>query len=167
MANNYRHVDNIVIENARIIFKNFAGRESRFNREGDRNFCVVIDDPDLAMKLREDGWNIKAITARDPSDEDTYYIPVAVSFRYNPPRVFMCTGRAQVALTEETIGTLDNAYIEKADVAIRPYNWDINGNKGIKGYLKTLYVTIEKDEFEDKYSPSMPVNDISDEEVPF
>jgi hypothetical protein len=164
----YKHVDNIVIENARIIFKNFSGKEGRFNREGDRNFCVVIDDPDMANKLKADGWNIKAVAPRDPAEEPLNYIPVAVSFRYNPPRVFMRTGKTQVQLTEETIGSLDNAYIETADVAIRPYNWEVSGNHGIKGYLKTLYVTIEKDEFEDKYStPSIAPNDISEEEVPF
>lgn len=32
----------ILLEDVRIIFRNFAGREGMYNREGDRNFAVLL-----------------------------------------------------------------------------------------------------------------------------
>lgn len=159
MAN--KIVGNIEFENAKIIFKNFTGEPSKFNREGKRDFCVVISDPEMVSVMMDDGWNIKSLKPRDEEDEPTYYLPVQVEFNNFPPTVYMITKNNRVQLNEETINTLQYADIATIDLIVRPYTWEVNGKTGVKAYLKTMYVVINEDSFASKYAYSD--SDIADQ----
>lgn len=146
---------NLSIENARIGFRNFEGREGKFNKEGDRSFAVFLDR-DLAEAMAQDGWNVKFPENReDAPDPDEPardpYIIVSVGYNMYPPNVFTITNGNPTRLHEDEVAMLDWAEIENVDLVIRPYEWTVNRNSGIKAYLKAGYFTILTDQFAAKY----------------
>lgn len=141
---------NIVIENAKIAFRNFTGKEGKFNPAGRRNFCVFIDS-DLGQTLEEDGWNVRWLDPKDEYSEKQAYLQVAVSFDNIPPKIILISSKGKSQLDEESVNLLDWAEIENVDLIIRPYNWSVTGKSGVKAYLKSMYVTLVEDEFESKY----------------
>lgn len=159
-----RRLNKLMIENAKIIWRNFAGEQTQFNRSGARNFCVLFDDLEMAERLADDGWNIKFRESKE--DGERYaFLQVAVSYANVPPKVVLIAGRKQTVLDESTISTLDYAEIANVDLIINPYNWEANGKTGVKAYLKTMYVTIEEDVFASKYSTDDGYDD--GEPIPF
>lgn len=141
----------LIMENAKIRFRNFSGRPDEFTREGDRSFALVIDDEDLANKLKEDGWNVRMRMPKNDGEDPWYYLKVKVNFGGFPPKIIEVTSRNRVSLNEETVGILDSAELKSVDVEISPYHWEIGGRSGITAYLKTMYATIEEDPFVAKY----------------
>ena len=154
-----------LFENCKIIFRNFSGEQSQYNRAGDRNFCVVIEDKEVANRMMEDGWNIKHLAALDEGGDDTSYLPVAVSFAYQPPTIVLISSKGHTRLDESTINILDYAELETVDLIVNPYNWEVNGKTGVKAYVKSMYVTLREDALAKKYS-TFDTNDPSDN-LPF
>lgn len=142
--------NNIVIEGARIGFRNFSGEAGKFNPAGRRNFCVFLEQ-ELGLTLEADGWNVRWLKPRDEGDEHKPYLQVAVSYDNIPPKIVLISGQGKTILDENTVNILDWAEIDNVDLIIRPYNWEVNGNYGVKGYAKSMYITIIEDEFESKY----------------
>lgn len=163
--NEQKKVGNITIENAKLIFKNFQGKETQYNRSGDRNFGVLIEDINLAEQLEKDGWKIRYLNPRedDPEQFQQPWMSVKVKFNPYPPIVVLITSKGKKKLDEETIDQLDWSIIKTCDLIIRPYNYPAMGDKpsGIAAYLKAIYVTIQEDELALKYSD---VPDLDDRE---
>lgn len=148
MARNDR---NRTLEDITIAFRNFAGKEDMYNRQGDRNFAIILR-PDVAESMLRDGWNVKYLRARDDGDEPQPYIQVAVSYKARPPKICMVTSKTMSYLTEDEIELLDWADIETADVTLNPYDWAVNGKAGTKAYVHALYVKIEEDYLQAKWA---------------
>ena len=144
--------DNVCIEDANIIFRNFSGDESKFNRAGDRNFHVVIDDPDFADELTKLGWNVKEHLPKDKDDEPYYTVKCTVSYKLRPPKICLYSGRRRTNLDEDTIEELDYVDIVTCDLELNGSRWEVNGNVGIKAYVSELHVTMNQSAFDDKYS---------------
>lgn len=145
-----------MVENAQLIFRNFTGKEGQYNREGDRNFAVVLD-PKVAEQMLQDGWNVRFLSGRDEGEPETPYIQVSVNFNNRPPRVVMLTSTTRTQLDESSVEVLDWADIQTADLIARGYEWTVNGKSGVKAYLQSLFATIEEDALERKYA----ANDIN------
>ena len=155
--------DILQIDDARIIFKNFEGRGDKFNREGDRNFSLLIEDPDTADALADRGWNVKIKQGRDEDEEPFMRLPVKVKFTEYGPNVYLRTGDRVNKLDEESIGCLDNIDIESVSMDIRPYDWEVNGRTGRTAYLQSMEVVQRIDRFAARYGG----NDIDSEKLLF
>jgi hypothetical protein len=144
-------VSKITIEDAQIVFRNFEGKKGQYNDEGKRRFSIVLVEED-AVRLADLGWNVKKREPRDEEDEVFYHLPVEVNFTNRPPRITMITSTAKTTLTEDSVDVLDFADILKVDLVLNPYAWEVGDKTGIKAYLKTMFVTIDEDDLERKYS---------------
>lgn len=143
----YAPRDILQIDDARIIYRNFAGRGDKYNREGDRNFAVVIPDEEMANDLSNLGWNVKIKPPREDGDTPFMFLPVKVKFNDRGPNVYLKTGDVQNRLDEESVGLLDNIDIIGVDLDIRPYDWDVNGKEGRTAYLQSIRVIQDVDRF--------------------
>ena len=141
-----------MVEDAELVYLNFSGKENPYNKEGYRNFGVIVPE-ELAQQLADDGWLIKEYKRDlDEGDEPRLFVPVSVRFDRYPPRVILQTEKTRTQLDEDTIGTLDYANMKNVDLIARAHIWGRDGRGGIKAYLQTMFVTIEEDYLEKKYA---------------
>ena len=146
------------IDDARIIFRNFRGEGGRFNKEGDRNFAVVIPNQEMAESLLNDtnqygaGWNVKIKAPREEGDDPFIYLPVKVKFNNRGPVIYLESGSNRIRLTEDTVSMLDEIDILNVDMDIRPYDDEINGKPFRSAYLQSMLVRQEIDRFAARFA---------------
>jgi hypothetical protein len=140
-----------MVEDAQLIFRNFAGKEGMYNREGDRNFSVILTH-EAAEDMARDGWNIKYLEPREEGEPSTPYITVAVNFKNRPPNVTLITSKARTRLAEDAVEILDWADIRTVDVMANGFDWQVGDKSGTKAYLQTMFITINEDPLELKYA---------------
>lgn len=146
--------DEITVENARLIFRNFAGAEKLYNNKGDRNFHVVLD-PEMGEALLAAGWNVKKKDPREEGEPPFYHMKVKVNFDGpRPPRIFLVTlsTNSRTQIDEELVGMMDWGEFDSIDLKISPYNYNINGKQGVTAYLKSMYAVLHEDDLDKKYA---------------
>lgn len=143
--------EDVVIEDARLIWRNFSGKESPFNRAGNRVVTVLIYDPEFADELSRLGWNVKRREPRDEGDDPFFTLECTVSYKIRPPKIMTYSGRHKASLNEDTVSSLDYAEIVNCDLILNGSPWEVNGNHGVKAYVSELHATLEESVFGDKY----------------
>lgn len=149
-------VNDICIEDGEIIFRNFSGRPSDFNPNGQRTVTFVIP-VDIKDKLLEDGWNVRAYVPKsDPERPPIYILEATVAFRtrdgkLKDPHIFIVRPDGLLHVTEDIVDTLDGYDILSVDVVLGPHYWEQGGRKGIRPYVNKMYVTVKEDPFDKKY----------------
>lgn len=140
------------IDNARIIYRNFSGAPSKFNREGDRNFAVIIPDEEIKDALVNEGYNVKVKPPREEGESPFMYLPVKVKFNDRGPAAYLQSGKAMRKLDEDSIAMIDDIDILSVDLDIRPYDWEVQGKTGRTAYLQSINVIQEIDRFAARFA---------------
>lgn len=160
------------INDARIVFRNFRGAADRFNKEGDRNFALVIaggtlDDgksvreltaEEMADALMKDenelgaGWNVKIKAPTEEGGSPFIYLPVKVKFNRRGPAVYLESNNNRVKLEEDNVSMVDDIDIISVDLDIRPYDDEINGRPFRSAYLQSMLVRHEVDRFAARFA---------------
>lgn len=146
------------IDDADITYRNFRGEGSLYNREGDRNFSLIIPSTEIADALASNvneygvGWNVRIKPPREEGDNPFITLKVNVKFNEYRPHIFLHTGNHVTELDEESVSCLDMIDIERVDLDISPSDRVVNGKPYRTAYVRTMHVVQKIDRFEGRYS---------------
>lgn len=155
----------LVIRDAQLLsrpYRNFEGKTSDYNPTGQREFGVVIEDPELAQQMAEALWNVKTITNRDGraymggikcDGEDLHWFKVKVKYkdkhgeRLTPPNIKIRTENNEQAFGEDDIKDLDGADLMDVRLKINIDHQVINGKPMTIGYLSAMKAMMVDDDY--------------------
>lgn len=145
----------LTLQDVRLMFRNFEGKEGMYNAEGDRFFHVALDE-ELGAELEAEGWNVKWLNNRE-DEPPLGHMKVKVNYSEDtrPPKIVLITSKGKRQLVEDTAMLADMVDIEKADVLIGAYHWEskhIGKGWGITAYANEVFITVRESELDLKYA---------------
>jgi len=147
---------NIRIDNASIIFKNFAGKPTNLNPAGGKRTFNLCLSPEFADRLKSSGWNIKVRELDD--GERLFYTEIVVNDQSSyPPKIYKLSEfmgkKSMVLMTPDQYFKLDQDNLVNIDMDIHPYTHNRGFEGATKGYLKNMWASVESvNDFGGKYA---------------
>lgn len=143
----------ILIDDVRVMFRNFSGKPGQFNAAGQRNFHILLPQ-EAAQDLESQGFNVKYLKAREEGEVPQAHLKINVNLTSNiPPKIIVVNSKGRRQLTEDMMDMLDWAEFEKVDLIFARYQreWP-DGRTTVTAYLQTFFGFIREDELELRYN---------------
>ena len=164
-------INRVEFDNTRFIFNtNFEGDPRKDNYGSpERKGNIIIPDEQLAMDLRDSGFNVRATKPRPGYEEDfhpEFYIAVKLNFHTvpgkRPPKVCLISPDGNtVNLDEESVRKIDDLQRSRSIRNVRcTCNMRFNDDNRNTLYIQYLYVEQEMDD--DPYARYYKRNDGED-----
>ena len=156
----------ITIRGGHLKYRNFRGLSNDYNKEGDRNTRIVIDEK-LAQDLIAAGVDgVKINPPREEGDAPECLLRLLVRYYYEEdgtpsssnPNVWLVTKNGRKRLLEKQVGNVDTADIDHVDAVFRIASWKYGQKRGLHCKLVSLFCTLIEDPLEEEYKDVPEIN---------
>lgn len=147
--------NNMQITDALVTYVNLSGAASQVNQEGNRNFAVIVDDPDSERIMLNAGLTLRPFVVNE--EERGKLVNVKLNYGgYKRPNANLVIDGVTTPLSEDTVGSVDDMDIGYVDMVVNLYNWTVHQKSGVKPYVTTMYINVIPDELFTKYHGNNP-----------